>query len=103
MTPPEPSGSAVPERINQLGAIAANLSWSWNRNARALFRLLDPALWRRTQHIPIELLDRVDPAHPAAGPGAPGFLGRYNAVAARAATDATPAATWFATRIPESV
>src|SRR5438309_31666 len=41
MTQPEPSRPAVPERINGLAAIAANLSWSWNRNARGLFRRLD--------------------------------------------------------------
>src|SRR5205807_1053315 len=62
MTHPEPSGPAVPARINGLASVAANLSWSWNRNARALFRMLDVALWRRTQHNPIELLRRVDPA-----------------------------------------
>src|SRR2546423_11781046 len=101
MTPPEPSGSAVPERINQLGAIAANLSWSWNRNARALFRLLDAALWRRTQHNPIELLRRVDPARLAACAAAPAFLGLYDAVVAAAAPDATSAGTWFAPPCPQ--
>jgi glycogen phosphorylase len=53
MNQPKPSRPAVPARINGLAAVAANLSWSWNRNARALFRMLDPALWRRTQHNPI--------------------------------------------------
>src|SRR2546430_13644543 len=66
MSQPQPSGPALPQRIGGLAAVAANLSWSWNRNARALFRLLDAALWRRTQHNPLELLRRVDPARPAA-------------------------------------
>src|SRR5205807_1160235 len=59
MTQPQHGGPALPERIAGLAAVASNLSWSWNRNARALFRSLDPALWRRTQHNPIELLRRV--------------------------------------------
>ena len=50
MTHPERSRPALPERINGLAGVAANLSWSWNRNARALFRLLDPALWRHDLH-----------------------------------------------------
>ncbi|HMC18154.1 MAG TPA: alpha-glucan family phosphorylase, partial [Gemmatimonadales bacterium] len=103
MTQPEPSRPAVPERINGLAAIAANLAWSWNRNARALFRLLDAPLWRRTQHNPIELLRRVDPARLAACAGDPAFLGLYDAVAAAAAQNATSAGTWFATSHPQSV
>src|SRR5439155_348 len=103
MTPPEPSGPAVPERTNRLAAIAANLSWSWNRNARALFRLLDPVLWRRTQHNPIELLRRVDPARLAASAADPAFLDLYDAVVTAAARDATSAGTWFATSHPQSV
>src|SRR6266481_3452495 len=103
MTQPEPSRAAVPERINGLAAIAANLSWSWNRNARALFRLLDPALWRRTQHNPIEVLRRVDPARLAACAADPAFVRLYDAVVAAATQDATSAGTWFATSYPESI
>src|SRR5437870_8725721 len=102
MTQPEPSRAAVPERINGLAAIAANLSWSWNRNARALFRLLDPALWRRTQHNPIELLRRVDPARLAACAADPAFLRLYDAVVAAAARDATSANTWITTAYHEA-
>src|SRR5207245_9913021 len=74
MTQPQPSGPALPDRINGLAAIAANLAWSWNRNARALFRLLDAALWRRTQHNPIELLRRDDSARLAACAAGPAFM-----------------------------
>src|SRR5207237_1953643 len=89
--------------IGGLAAVAANLSWSWNRNARALFRMLDAALWRRTQHNPIELLRRVDPARLAACAADPAFLRLYDAVAAAVAQDGTSAGTWFATSYPESV
>src|SRR6059036_1449616 len=100
---PNTSAPPLPERIAGLAAVASNLSWSWNRNARALFRMLDPALWRRTQHNPIELLRRVDPARLAARAQDPGFLQLYDAVAAAAAHDATSAGTWFATSYPEIV
>src|SRR5438552_15608220 len=102
MTQPEPSRPAVPERISGLAAIAANLAWSWNRNARALFRLLDAALWRRTQHNPIELLRRVDPARLAVCPADPAFLRLYHALVAPPAQDATSARTCSATPHPDS-
>src|SRR2546429_7932673 len=82
MTQPQHGGPALPERIAGLAAVAANLSWSWNRNARALFRSLDPALWRRTQHNPIELLRRVAPERLAACAADPGFLRLFDAVPA---------------------
>src|SRR2546426_12238592 len=102
MTQAQHSGPALPERIKGLAAVAANLSWSWNRNARALFRMLDPALWRRTQHNPIELLRRVAPERLAACAADPQFLRLYDAVAAAVAQGATSPGTWFAPSDPES-
>src|SRR2546425_8800392 len=90
MNQPKPSRPAVPERINGLAAVAANLSWSWNRNARALFRMLDPALWRRTQHNPIELLRRGGPARPAPRAAGPGVLCLFDARAVAGAPAAPP-------------
>ena len=87
----------LPERIQGLAGIAANLSWSWNRNARALFRSIDPALWHLTRHNPIELLRRVDPARLAACAADAEFLSLYDIVAAAGARDATATGTWFAT------
>src|SRR2546426_9263396 len=100
---PNTSVPALPERIGGLAAVAANLSWSWNRNARALFRALDPALWHLTQHNPIELLRRVDSARLVACAADLAFLRLYDAVAAAAAHHATSARTWFATSHPQSV
>ena len=87
----------LPERIQGLAGIAANLSWSWNRNARALFRSIDPALWHLTRHNPIELLRRVDSARLAACAADAEFLSLYDIVAAAGARDASPTGTWFAT------
>src|SRR2546422_10028195 len=91
MTQPQHGGPALPERIAGLAAVASNLSWSWNRNARALFRSLDPALWRRTQHNPIELLRRGDPPRPAPRPAGPALPGPYAARAPPAAPGAAAA------------
>jgi len=73
---------SLPERIKELSRIAANLSWSWNRDARALFRRIDQALWHLTRHNPVEMLRRVDPARLAACAQDPEFLRLYDAVLA---------------------
>src|SRR5436309_14649210 len=93
----------LPDRITGLAAVARNLSWSWNGNARALFRMLDPAQWRRTQHNPIELLRRADPARLARCAAVSEFLSLYDAVVAAAAQEATSAGSWFASAYPELV
>src|SRR5438876_3445426 len=82
MSQPETRRPPLPERISGLAAVATNLSWSWSRDARALFRMLDGALWHLTRHNPIELLRRVDPAVGGlcAGPRLPGALRRAHRV-----------------------
>jgi starch phosphorylase len=102
MTHTQHSGPALPERIGGLAAVATNLSWSWSRDARALFRSIDQPLWHLTRHNPIELLRRVDPARLAACAADPEFLRLYDVVAAAAARDATSAGSWFATTYPTS-
>lgn len=50
---------ALPPRIEGLKALALNLSWSWHRQARALFRRVDPGIWSASHHNPIVLLREV--------------------------------------------
>jgi len=45
-----------PERIKDLGELAADLWWSWHNRSRDLFRRLDYALWRLTDHNPVRML-----------------------------------------------
>ena len=46
----------LPDRLNRLDELAADLWWSWNRDARNVFRQLDYTLWRTTAHNPVRLL-----------------------------------------------
>src|SRR5256885_9039876 len=57
---------ALPERIAGLATLARNLSWSWNHEARALYRSIDPTLWGLTRHNPFALLRRGGAARPNA-------------------------------------
>ena len=56
-----PIDNRVPEKIGRLGELAYNLWWSWNPEARSLFKLLDRALWRSTQHNPVQMLQEIGP------------------------------------------
>jgi len=47
----------------RLRALALNLWWSWHPEVIAIFRDLDPLLWRRVDHNPIAFLNRIPPEH----------------------------------------
>ena len=42
--------------VDKLRELARNLWWTWQPNMMGLFRELDPALWRRVDHNPVEFL-----------------------------------------------
>src|SRR3989442_4876339 len=84
---------ALPQRIGGLATLARNLGWSWNHDARALYRSIDPTLWRLTRHNPFALLRRGGPAKPAARAAAPHILLRCHTLAVRGAPGAADAGT----------
>ena len=51
----------LPEALSELPALAMNLAWSWNRDARRLFELIDPTLWALGRHDPIQFLQDIEP------------------------------------------
>ena len=51
----------LPARIARLNELAYDLWWSWNAEAREVFRDLDYPLWRFTDHNPVLLLHLVEP------------------------------------------
>src|SRR5260370_8962438 len=96
MTAPPTDTFPAPEGMAGLVRLARNLGWSWNREARALYRAIDPTLWHLTRHNPFALLRRVDPARLAACAADPEFLRRYDAVIERLARETSNEGTWFA-------
>ncbi len=96
MDQPSPRFPGLPSRIAGLAGIAANLAWSWDRGARALFRALDQPLWHRSRHNPIELLERMDPARLVQCAEDPEFLAQYDATVRGLAARLEGSATWFA-------
>ena len=53
----------LPERIHRLPELATDLWWTWNPQAREVFRQLDYPLWRQTAHNPVLMLRNVSPEH----------------------------------------
>ncbi len=91
----------LPSRIAGLVDLARNLSWSWHREARALFREIDLPLWRLTRHNPIEMLRRLDPSRLTALAEDPGFCARYDWVMGWQHHVETTGDLWYAHTCPD--
>ena len=86
---------ALPGPISDLAQIASNLAWSWNREARELFRRVDPSLWDSVAENPVQFLREVDPARLAVCASDEGYLSLYARVRDEVLGLADNADTWF--------
>ncbi|MEN9211665.1 MAG: alpha-glucan family phosphorylase, partial [Thermostichus sp. DG02_4_bins_136] len=50
---------ALPEALMPLCEIARNYWWTWNPDHLTIFREMDPALWEKTSHNPVRMLEEV--------------------------------------------
>jgi glycogen phosphorylase len=91
---------ALPPRLSGLADVVGNLSWSWNRDARALFRDVDQQLWRRCRYDPIRLLREVSAERLTECSVDPTFLDRYDRVMEWFASEQTATETWFSKTYP---
>ena len=95
------SVALVPTRLAGLQALAMNLAWSWNRDARMLFRDIDEPLWQRLRHNPLLLLQRVDRARLEELAADEAFCMRYDRVMQWHETEKSDQHTWYARTYPE--
>ena len=51
--------SPLPDRISRLGELASDLWWSWQHQARRVFRTLDYGQWRSSAHNPVHMLRTI--------------------------------------------
>jgi starch phosphorylase len=84
----------LPDRVNRLEELAHDLWWSWNADARNVFRRLDYPLWRLTAHNPVRMLKLIPPQALERVAAEPEWLENYDRALAR--LDAARAArnTW---------
>lgn len=91
----------LPERLAGLADVALNLSWRWNRSARAMLKAIDPALWSLTRHNPVEMLRSVDPARLVECASDPRFLALYDEAIASLADAREAQDTWYQETFPD--
>ena len=68
---------ALPESLSRLTELAYNILWSWEPVVRALFRRLDPPLWRECGYNPVLMLGRVSQAALVRAGNDPRYLSLY--------------------------
>ena len=96
------SAPAIPERLKRLPELTTDLWWTWNPQAREVFRTLDYPLWRQTAHNPVLMLRQVSQEMLNLAAQDEKFLPIYDAaidalVGARSARD-----TWWQHHYPET-
>ena len=92
----------IPERLERLPELTTDLWWTWNPQAREVFRTLDYPLWRQTAHNPVLMLRQVSQEMLDLAAKDTRFLPIYDAAidaldGARSARD-----TWWQHRFPET-
>src|SRR5512142_173548 len=70
---------ALPEPLSRMMEMAYILLWSWEPIVRALFRRLDPALWRECGYNPVLMLGRVSQAALQKAGNDPRYVALYRA------------------------
>src|SRR5689334_14675122 len=95
-TTDEAQPAALPKRIGGLAPLAQNLWWSWQPQAEALYRDLDPLLFSLVEGNPVLLLGRIAPERLRKAATDREYLRRYDEVMDRFDTllKDGPATTW---------
>jgi starch phosphorylase len=97
-----PSLSAkIPSRVARLEELAYNFWWSWHRQARDLFKMLDYPLWRSTSHNPVKMLLEVTTERLEEVATDPLFLRQYDAVLMELDADLANGHLWFPIQHPD--
>ncbi len=91
--------ATLPERISRLPEIARDLRWTWDRNARDMFRQLDYQLWRATAHNPVHMLSLVSHTRFADAATDPTFLACYDQTLAGLEEARSSTATWWSQHV----
>ncbi len=68
---------ALPAALQRMPELSMNLLWSWDHSLRALFRRLDPGIWKASNQNPVVLLGRVPQATLERAAADPRFLALY--------------------------
>ena len=68
---------ALPDSLSRLSELAYNIVWAWEPIVRALFRRLDPSLWRSCGYNPVLMLGQVSQSSLQRAAADPRYLSLY--------------------------
>jgi len=91
----------LPDRISRLADLASNLSWSWNSDARQVFRRLHYPLWRATAHNPVRILAQIPADALDRAVADPAWLALYDRAVGQLENGHAAHDTWVKTQCPE--
>ncbi|MEM7799548.1 MAG: alpha-glucan family phosphorylase [Chloroflexota bacterium] len=92
---------AMPKKLERLPELANNLWWSWNPEAREVWRQLDYPLWRTTVHNPIKMLHEISDARLKEAAADPVFVRQLNKVMMNYDHEMANKDSWFKVEYPE--
>jgi starch phosphorylase len=94
------SAQKLPKRITGLSELSYNLWWTWQQEAKDLFKALDRSLWKSTSHNPVKLLQQIAPFRLVAAAEDPAFLTKYDLVMDHFDNDLSETQAWLHTKYP---
>src|SRR5579884_86748 len=69
---------ALPPALSRMSELAYNILWAWEPSIRALFRRLDPVLWKECGYNPVVMLGRVSQNTLDRAAGEQRYLAQYH-------------------------
>src|ERR1017187_2434845 len=69
---------ALPPQLARMSELAYNILWAWEPSIRALFRRLDPQLWKESLYNPVVMLGRVSQSALERAAGDPRYVAQYH-------------------------
>ncbi len=91
----------LPDRIFRVSELAYDLWWSWNPQAREVFRQLDYPLWRLTAHNPVRMLRVMSPERLEQAAQDSSFLGIYDSAIRDLDKARSAGNTWWTREFPD--
>lgn len=92
----------IPERIAGLTKLAYNFWWSWNNEARMLFKMLSRTAWKINKHNPVKILYEIDKDMLEKAAKDPVFLKSYDAVMDKFNEYMNNKSSWFLKNFPKN-
>lgn len=93
--------NVIPEQLKKLEEIAQNVWWSWNPEARILYKLIDKDLWVNVEKNPVRFMQQVSLRKLEEAYNSPEYMDKYNKIAGLFDTYMNEKNTWFVKNYPD--